>query len=93
METHGPSHLYLLELSLTHNYFLDTLADEELEDNSIPSKDFRETNSMESTNKVTITRSKRKKKLSKTIESPEKCQKHLGSVSINVSLKRYQNKK
>ena len=59
VETHCPSHLYSQKLSLTHNYFPDTSADE---DNSGPLKDCWEANSRESTNKVTITRSKKKKK-------------------------------
>lgn len=62
-ETHSLSHLYPLELSLTHNYFPDTSADEgPNEDNLVPSKDSKGHNTMKSINKVTSTKSKRKKK-------------------------------
>ena len=59
VETHSLGHLYPLELSLTHNHFPDTPANE---DNSVPSRGRREANSMESTNKVTNIKSERKKK-------------------------------
>ena len=58
VEIHSLSHLYPLELSLTHNYFPDTSADE---GNIVNSKDCRNANSKELTNKVASMRFKRKK--------------------------------